>query len=181
MRTQRLLILAIGLLGMTLSACSAGTPQPTDVPPVVQLMPDLPGYHVIEGRSVQAFILNLAEGGALLTGHPELATLVAKIDNVIACYQDVGAVKARIYSDAAFPLSSGAIAIADRDRLTDPATLLRCVGGQVLLFSDQPTLNPCSHSYTLVRGEDEFYIIYAGTTSEICHDFCVNLEGCSAH
>jgi hypothetical protein len=166
------------LFGLLAFACN---PRPTGTPPVVQLMPDLLDYHVVEAQAVQEYIMNLAEGSALLAGHPELSTLVAKVDGVIACYEEVGAVNARIYSDKAFPLSSGAIAIADRNRLLDPATLFRCVGGRVVPFSSQPTLNPCSHSYTLERGDNEFYIIYVGTTQEICHDFCLNLEGCSAH
>ena len=87
----------------------------------------------------------------------------------------------RIYSDEAFPLSSGAIAIADRNRLTDPATLFRCVGGEIIPFSTQPTLRPCFYKYTLQRDDNEFYIIYVGTTQEICQTFCVNLEGCSGH
>ena len=180
MKTKATLILVLGLLGLATLACNPGS-QPTGTPPVVQLMPDLSGYHVVEGQAIQEYILGLAEGAALITGHPELTALIARVDRVIACYQEVGAVNARIYSDESWPLSSGTIAIADRNRLTDPATLFRCLGGEVVLFSDRPALNPCSHKYTLERDDNAFYIVYVGTTQEICHDFCVNLEGCSAH
>jgi hypothetical protein len=180
MKTKAMLIFVLGCVAVATLACNP-EPKPTGTPPVVQLMPDLTGHHVIEGQAVQEYIMGLAEGAALLTGHPELAALITKVDRVIACYQEVGAINARIYSDESWPLSSGAIAIADRNRLTDPATLFRCLGGEVIPFSDQPALNPCSHKYTLERDNNAFYIIYVGTTQEICHDFCVNLEGCSAH
>jgi hypothetical protein len=144
-------------------------------------MPDLPGFDVIEGQVVQDYIASLAQGAALLSGNPELAALIIKVDSVIACYQDVGAVNARLYSDEAFPLSSGAIAIADRNRLADPDTLFQCIGGRFVPMSSKPELNPCSHSYTLERDDNAFYIIYAGTTQEICQAFCANLEGCSGH
>jgi hypothetical protein len=174
-------LLIVALLGLVASACNGAKSGATEVPPVVQLMPDLSGYHVVEGRAVQEYIMGLAEGGALLTGHPELAALLVKVDSVVACYQEVGAINARIFSDEAFPLSAGAVAIADRDRLLDPMTLFRCVGGQIVPFSPQATLNPCTHHYTLERDGNEFYIVYVGTTQEICHAFCTNLEGCSAH
>ena len=189
MKIRVWLISLMALFSTLLFACTLNNPQstavppvqPTTVPPVVQLMPNLHGHQVIEGREIKDYIAGLAEGAALLSGHPELAPLIAKVDSVITCYHGAGAVNARIYSDEAFPLSSGAIAIADRNRLSDPATLFRCVGGRILPLSAKPSLNPCAFSYTLGRDDNEFYIIYAGTTQEICHTFCVNLEGCSGH
>lgn len=172
-----LMILAI----TTVLACGpagSSTTLPPSAAPVVQLMPDLPGYQTVEAESIQSYIVTLAEGGSLLAGHPELAVLIDKVDDVITCYRQTGAVNARIYSDTGFALSSGIVAIADRNRLTDPTVLFRCVGGQVVPFSREPELNPCSHSYTLQRDNNEFYIIYAGTTQEICDAFCANLEGC---
>ncbi len=175
-KTQHLIILS-SLLLIT-AACGLGKPTPTGTPPVVQLMPDLPGYKTVEGQAIQDYIASLAEGGALLSANPQLALLIEKVDSAIACYQKAGALNAQIFVDEAFPLSSGAIAIADRNRLTDPATLFECVGGGVMPFSDQPTIQPCSHSYTLPRDDNEFYIIYVGTTQEICQTFCEHLEGC---
>lgn len=167
------------LVVLTTSACGLGGAKPTGTPPAVQLMPDLPGYKVVEGVAVQDYIKNLADGAALLSGNPGLLFLIEKVDGAIECYQEVGAVNMRIYSDEAFPLSSGAIAIADRNRLTDPQTLFRCVGGSVLPFAAEAAVGPCAHNYTLQRDDNEFYIIYVGTTPEICQTFCGALEGCA--
>jgi hypothetical protein len=169
----------LGLVCSVVMGCGLVSSQPTGTPPVVQLMPDLPGYRVIEGEAVQDYIAKLADGAALLSGNPEMIVLIEKVDGVIACYQEAGAVNFRIFSREDFPLSSGAIAIVDRNRLTDPATLFRCVGGEMIITADELTLDPCAHSYTLERDDNAFHIIYVGTTREICQTFCENLEGCS--
>jgi hypothetical protein len=145
------------------------------------MMPDLPGYRVIEGETIKDYIATLAEGAAILTGHPEMVLLIEKVDSVIGCYQDVGAVNTRVFSDEALPYSSGAIAIADQNRLTDPETLFRCVGGQILASSDAAELAPCAHSYTLEQKDNAFHIIYVGSTQEICQTFCTHLDGCTGH
>ena len=179
MQRKTLFAIAVVVLTITTVACSLFDAEPTGTPPVVQLMPDLPGYRVIEGEAVQEYIVGLADGAALLSGNPQMIFLIEKIDRAIDCYQETGAVSVRIYSDEGFPLSSGAVAIADRNRLMDPATLFRCIGGRMVPFSAQPSLNPCTHSYTLERDDNEFYIVYVGTTQEICEAFCSDLEGCS--
>ena len=167
------------VLGVLFSGCHLFSSEPTGTPPVVQLMPDMPGYRVIEGEAVQEYIVGLADGAALLSGNPQMIFLIEKIDRAIGCYQETGAVNVRIFTDEGFPLSSGAVAIVDRNRLADPETLFRCIGGRMVPFSAQPSLNPCTHSYTLQRDGNEFYIVYAGTTQEICQAFCSDLEGCS--
>jgi hypothetical protein len=48
-------------------------------------------------------------------------------------------------------------------------------------LEDQPEIEPCTASYTLAKDNNEFYIVYAGTTTEMCRTFCSNLEGCTAH
>jgi hypothetical protein len=88
-------------------------------------------------------------------------------------------VRARVYSNQAAPLTAGTVAIADRNVLTDPVNLFRCVAPNLL--AQQQKIQPCEASYTLKREGNEFYILYAGTTPEICRTFCAHLEGCTAH
>lgn len=179
MRSRTAFLLAIGLLGLAILACGLGGGQPTGTPLVQQLMPDMPGYKIVEGAKVQEYITKLAEGAALLSLNPEMILLIEKVDSTITCYEEVGAASMRIYSDEDNPLSSGAVAIADRKRLTDPQTLFRCIGKDLNPFSGQATLDPCAQSYTLERDDSTFSIVYIGTTREICQAFCSELEGCS--
>jgi hypothetical protein len=161
-------------------ACGLAGADPTGTPPVVQMMPTLAGYRIIEGQQVQEYIAGLAEGAALLSGNPGMVFTLEKLDRMIQCYQEAGAVNLRIFSHQQHPLSSGAIAIADRNRMRDPSTLLNCAGRGLIPFSDQATPDPCVHSYTLERDDNAFYIAYVGTTEEVCQAFCGHLEGCSA-
>ena len=124
------------------------------------------------------------EGAALLTGQPQMAALIAGADEIISCYQELGAVQARVYSNKESPLSSGAVAIADRNALLDPRNLFTCVnplGAADSSSAQSFDIKPCSATYTLSKDDNEFYIIYVGTTEEICHAFCADLESCTAH
>jgi hypothetical protein len=163
-----------------LSGCDLFPGGPTPEPPAAAMLPNLPGYATVEGQMLTAYIGKLSGGAALLAGQPELAAALAAVDAVVGCYQQVGAVRARVYSNQAAPLTAGAVAIADRNALTDPTNLFRCVAPNVL-SSQQVKLQPCKATYTLKRDGNEFYILYAGTTPEICQAFCARLEGCTAH
>lgn len=160
--------------------------QDSKVPPAEEMLPDLSGYDMVEGETLTNHISKLSGGAALLAGQPELALAVSAVDQVVSCYQEVGAVKARAYSNQNDPLSAGIVAIGDRNELLDPKNLFKCVapvipdGGETPI--DQATIEPCKASYTVEREDGSvFYIIYAGTTEEICQTFCAALEECEAH
>ena len=177
----------LALLAALLSGCESisGLLQPKPgVPPAVEMLPDLPDHTVVEGQTLTEYIGSLSQGAALLAGRPDLAALALGVDKFIGCYQDVGAVQARVYSNKENPLSAGAVAIADRNALLDPRNLLACLSPSVEAGEagiQSFAIKPCSASYTLTRDNNEFYILYAGTTEEICQAFCAQLEGCTAH
>jgi hypothetical protein len=179
--------ISLALLVALLSGCDfiSGLLQPKpEVPPAVEMLPDLPDYTVVEGQTLTDYIGTLSEGAALLTGHPEMAALALGVDKFIGCYQNVGAVQARVYSNKENPISAGAVAIADRNALLDPKNLFACLKPTVQAdgaSAQNFVIEPCSASYTLERDNNEFYILYAGTTQEICQVFCTQLEGCTAH
>ena len=152
----------------------------TPVLPAVQMLPDLPGHKVVEGQTLTTYISTLSGGAVLLAGQPELTALIAAVDGVVSCYQEVGAMQARVYSNEANPLSSGTVAIADRNALLDPVNVFRCVVPKKGILGVE-TFQPCMSNYTLSKDGNEFYILYAGTTLEICQAFCAQLEGCTAH
>jgi hypothetical protein len=155
------------------------TPPPPTAPPAAEtLLPKLPGYITAEGQTLTSYIGKLSGGAALLSGQPELAATLAAVDGIISCYQQVGAVRARLYSNQAMPLSAGTVAIADRKALTDPLNLFRCVAPNLRPKAQSIQIEPCSASYTLPQDGNEFYILYAGTTPDICKAFCTNLQGC---
>ncbi|MBN1888557.1 MAG: hypothetical protein JW850_11225 [Thermoflexales bacterium] len=182
---RTLYLTSVALIVGLLSACSllaslGGTPAN---PPAAEMLPQLSGYKVVEGQTLTDYLSTLGEGATLLAAQPELTAVVAAVDGIVTCYQDVGAVRSRLYSDQANPLSAGAVAIADRNALLNPLNLFKCVGSNLDLDGSAAPggLQPCTANYTLTRDGNEFYIVYAGTTLEICQAFCSKLEGCTAH
>lgn len=172
--------LLILLVSLTLVAgCSA--PTEPGLSATAQMLPNLSGYQTVEGQSFTDALTNLGVM-ATLAGQPQFGAPIATIGEVVGCYQEAGAVSARVYSDEAEPFNTGVIAIGDREALQDPLIFLRCAPGLVGgATAQQVTLQPCSHSYTLPKGDTEFYILYAGLTPDVCHAFCSNLEGCTMH
>jgi hypothetical protein len=145
-----------------------------------ELLPNLTGYRTVEGQSFTDALTTLGVMTTLL-GQPELGAPIATVSSVVGCYQEAGAVSARVYSKEAEPEHSGVVAIGDRDALLNPVTFLRCIPGSSSgLAPESATIEPCSHSYTLAKDDNEFYILYAGLTPQICQTFCENLEGCTA-
>jgi len=166
-----------------LSGCDllAPSPKPSAEPPAATMLPNLPGYTTVEGQTLTGYINKLSGGAALLSGNPELTVMLAAVDRVITCYQQVGAVRARVYSNQAQPLSAGAVAVADKKALLDPANFFKCVTPNVQVGAQSAQIEPCKANYTLQKDGNEYYILYAGTTREICQAFCKNLDQCTAH
>lgn len=171
------------LLLILLSGCELlpGMGKKTDMAPAEKMLPTLSGYEVIEGETLTDYIANLSEGAALLAGHPELSATIAGVDHIVTCYQELGVAKARVYSNNEEPLEAGAVAIVDKKALLDPVNFFRCVAiTDKEGFSTQAiTFKPCTGNYTLERDGNTFFILYAGTTQEMCDTFCANLEGCT--
>lgn len=174
MRTRvGLVLLALVVIA---AACNSGTPGGAR-----SLLPDLssmPNLQVIEGQTITEFISTLAEGQALLAANPLLAGAIQFAEGAIKCYQDLGAVAVRIYSDKNFPLASGMVAIVDKTAVADPANFVTCLTGGSGLIGPQTAIQICLHSYELKKDDHEYQIAYLGTTDDICNALCNSLEGC---
>ena len=90
-------------------------------PNAADLLPNLDGYNTIEGQSFTEALTTLGVL-ATLAGQPELGAPIATVSGVATCYQDAGAVSARVYSDQDEPVNSGIVAIGDRNALLNPIT-----------------------------------------------------------
>jgi hypothetical protein len=181
-RVARIIIFILAAAALALLFVKNYRPGGGDTP-AAQLLPVLPAYRTVEGQTITGYIGALSEGAALLTGNPQAALTIGALDSVVGCYQEVGGVRARVYSHAERPLEAGLVAVVDESVVNDPDTLFRCVTPTALgLESIQGQFpEPCTAAYTLVREDGTFHVVYAAANVSTCRDFCGRLEGCEAH
>jgi len=183
------LVLAMAILsagcGVLPGIDALATPV-SNAPPASSYLPTLAGYTRLDARSIQDFIAGLGEAGSALVGQFQATAVIALVDDVADCYQDMGAVAASGYSKDALPIVAGVVAVANRSLLLNPQTFLACI-----TRAQQPQglmegqggggLQPCSYSYSTVINGETFDFLYAGTDLEICQAFCRSLPGCTGH
>jgi hypothetical protein len=181
-RVARIIIFILAAAALALLFFKNYRPGGGDTP-AARLLPNLPAYRTVEGQAITGYISALSEGVALLAGNPQAALTIGALDSVIGCYQEVGGVRARVYSHAERPLEAGLVAVVDESVVNDPDTLFRCVTPTAFgLESIQGQFpEPCTAAYTLIREDGTFYVIYAASTLSTCYDFCTALEGCEVH
>lgn len=165
----------LGAMLLLVAACGGNGDSPT----AADLMPDLDGYNVVEGEDLTDAIGRTAGGAALLSGNPLMAGAIIGVDEVIACYQEQGAVSGRLFSKADDLLAAGVIVIVDRNRLTSPETFLNCIRRPGPEAAQADIIQPCGKTYTLQRDNNEYYILYAASQPQVCQTFCAALEGCT--
>lgn len=176
-----LLMLAVLMLG---AACSrigipGGAAVPTtgntssDPSSASQFVPDLPGYLSTNASTISSAVSTISGGASILSGNPISAALIAQIDGMIACYQSVGAVAAKVYAQADIATLAqgqvpalGALAVINQDRLVN--NFLPCALGSNRGFSAQAAEQPCSGSGSFVVNNETLWYVYAATKQELC-------------
>lgn len=187
-KTVKQLALVLGLL--ILASCSVlGTPGtgglvPTtgdtasDPSAVQRFLPNIPGYNVTDADSLVDAITAVTGGASLLTGNPVTAAMVAQIDGMIQCYQNVGAVGARIYTQANIGQllegqvpAVGALAMINQDRLVN--NFLPCALGSAgdSFRAQGAAVEPCSGSGSFVAEGETIHYLYAATQPDLCAQF----------
>jgi len=163
-------------IAFAIAACNSGTPG--SAAKLLPNLPNLPNIKVVEGKTITEYIGGLAEGKTLLAGNPILAGAIKLAEGAIKCYQDIGAVAVRVYSDETNPLSSGMVAIVDRKAVTDLGNAVKCLTGGDQQAGSQGLVQICARTYTLKKDDNEFFIAYLATTDTLCQAICDGLEGC---
>ena len=177
-----LLFLAV----ITVAACSqigipGGAAVPTtgntssDAAAAQQYVTDIPGYISTNATSITSAISTFSGGASLITGNPITAALIAQIDGMITCYQNVGAVAAKIYAQADIAALTqgqvpavGALAVVNQDRLI--SNFLPCAlgSGRGLSAQAQPADQPCANSGSFTANGNTFLYVYAASKQELC-------------
>jgi hypothetical protein len=148
-----------------------------DLSAAQRYVPDLPGYISTNASNIVDAVTAVGGGASLLTGNPVGTALIAQIDGMIQCYQNVGAVAAKVYVQAnvgsliqgQLP-SAGALAVINQDRIIN--NFLPCALGSAQGLSaqaEQP--QPCAGSGSFVVNNETLYYLYAATEPNLCATF----------
>jgi hypothetical protein len=190
MMMKRIIWIMALLLAIVACSFSLGNPGPTgdtsNQPTSAQsFLPDVSGYTRSNADSLTDAITAIGGGASLISGNPALAAGIAKIDDMIQCYQNVGAVAANIYTQADLGQilagqtpSVGALAVINEDRLS--RNFLNCaLGGSDSFSSQAVTIEPCFGSGSLTANNETIHYIYAATTPGLCNSFQIHFDSLS--
>ncbi|MCB9455193.1 MAG: hypothetical protein H6671_04310 [Anaerolineaceae bacterium] len=176
MRKIGLIALLLGVL--LLAACQvvpATGDTASDPEAVQQFLVTIPGYTATEATNVTEALTQAGVGASLIGGNLPLAGMIAKLDNMIQCYRDVGALSARVYTETT-PASAipkvGAIAVINETRLG--RNLVACAlntasGGAIQAQSADP--QPCGGSGSIEVNGEKISYVYGATAPELCVAF----------
>jgi hypothetical protein len=134
------------------------------------------GYNVTEASSITDALTKVGVAGSVVTGNLPLAGAVAKLDDLIRCYQNVGAVAARVYTEQNMPTVGipkiGALAVINTTRLQ--RNFLSCaanIGGGASAQGASEEIQPCGGSGSFVVNNENLEYVFAATSPELCSFF----------
>jgi len=144
-------------------------------------------YTVTEADSITDAITAAAGDGAEALDNAAVSAAVTAVDSFIECYNDVGAVSARIYTqtnlgdilsgDSLVP-SVGTIAVVNQDRVQE--NFLACAAESASgNFSAQSAPTVCRGSGSFSAADDAFRYIYISTSDAFCEAAVSHFEGIS--
>jgi len=174
---KRLFLVAAAIVSLVGCSIVPGTgDKSTDAAAAQRFVPQsIPGYDATDAASITDALTKVGAAGSLLSGNIVSAGAIAKLDNMIACYQSVGAVAARVYIDkniAANPSAPkvGVLAVINTTRIQ--RNLMNCVlntGGASAQAANE--IQPCGGSGDKVVNNENLSYVYAATTPELCATF----------
>lgn len=181
---RRSILFLLVLVAMFGAACSrlgvpGGAVVPTtgntssDPSAAQQFVPELPGYLSTNASNISTAISTITGGASALSGNLVGTALIAQIDGMIACYQNVGAVAAKVYAQADIATIAqgqvptvGALAVVNQDRLVN--NFLPCALGSGPNTLGAQAAQPCSGSGSFVVNNETLWYLYAATDQALC-------------
>jgi len=170
-KTTFWLILALTLLTacdlVTSTGDSAADPEAAQ-----RFLPQIVGYDATSADNIIDALTAAGGSASLITGNLPVTALVAKLDTMIQCYQDVGAVSANIdLLNPKVPILA-VLAVVNQERLQN--NLLACALGSADTreFSAQAVeIQPCVGSGEFKINDETLSYIYAATDQLLCSAF----------
>jgi hypothetical protein len=165
-------LLLILLVAMILAACDTlDTAQ--DESAAQQFQPNLAGFERSNADSVTDAIARIGAGTSLATGNAPGAAALARMEQVLQCFQDVGAIDVSVYtqqdSTEMIP-NTGVSMVLNQTRMN--RNLINCLANPDGAFSAQALdIQPCAQSGNFTYQEENFAYAYIGVGNTICTEF----------
>jgi len=140
----------------------------------------IPGYNATDASNVADALTKAGVPVSVVTGNLPLAGAIAKLDGMIQCYQSVGAVAAKVFTEqnvATSPIPKiGVIAVINTTRLG--RNFLQCainIGGASIQNANE--IQPCGSSGSFTVNNENLEYVFAATTPELCTIFQSQFAG----
>ncbi len=174
---------ALVLLLPLLSACGDTGNVANDGTSAQRLLPNLGAYTATDVDASVDGAFAAVGGAALVGGQIGITAAIAKIEQVLQCFQDRGAIAARYYQESDMQLTAprvGAALVINQTRVNQE--LVNCIlGGQEGGASAQSfSIEPCSSAGTLAYAGDTISYVYIGSHPDVCAIFQLHFDNLAA-
>ncbi len=162
-------LLLLLLLGV--SACSDTGNSANDTLSAQRLLPNLSAYTATNVDTSMDGAFAAMGGAALMGGQVGITAVIAKLEQVLQCFQDRGALAAKFYSqtetDGGLP-HVGAALVINQSRINQE--MINCaLGGQEETISSQNVnLEPCANAGTFTYEDNTISYVYVGSHPDVC-------------
>lgn len=172
------LLLFVALLAAACQVVPTTGDTASDAAAAQNYLPNLAGFTATEASSISEALTKVGAGASALTGNLPMAGLIAKLDDTLRCYQQVGAVAARVYTEqnvvgavaeGTIP-RIGVVAVVNTTRVQ--RNLFSCVLNTGIGAQAQAvTVQPCGGSGSFTVNNETLQYVYAATAPEVCAAF----------
>lgn len=178
MKPLHLFALLCLLLPM-LSACGETGNVANDATSAQRLLPNLSAYTASDVDTTIDGAFAAVGGAAMLGGQIGVTAAIAKLEQILQCFEDRGAIAARFYQGDSSDLLAprvGAALVINQSRINQE--LINCaLGGQESNASAQiVSIEPCADAGSLTYAGDAISYFYVGSHSDVCDVFQLHFD-----
>ena len=162
-------LLLLLLLGV--SACSDTGNSANDTLSAQRLLPNLAAYTATNVDTSMDGAFAAMGGAALMGGQVGITAAIAKLEQVLQCFQDRGALAAKFYSqtetDGGLP-HVGAALVINQSRINQEMINCALGGQEETITSQNVNLEPCANAGTFTYEDNTISYVYVGSHPDVC-------------
>ena len=168
--SKRMIIIIIMSGLMILVGCTDTGDSSEDPAAAQSFFPTYDNYTIQGSESTQDAIVTALGGTAAMTGNPIMVALVERVDTLLDCYREVGAVDAKIYLEKPETMGevrapiAGVLLVINQDRVVE--NFASCITS--VPFAQSAEVEFCSGFGTFEFEDDTIHFFYGATNTPLC-------------